>query len=284
MKKIFALFALTILTVAAVPSVAFAAKPAPAPAAATELVGYDISYPQCGRSLPTDQYFGIVGVNGGTAATTNPCLAQQLVWANKSKTSSNQPKTQLYVNTANPGEVINQITTWPTSNTDKTGFTTSNPYGTCTGLNDLACSWQYGWNRAVEANLDRFAPAARAAGINQSISAYTWWLDVETMNTWQTGSTDALARNTAALEGFAKYYQSNGAKVGLYSTAVQWSQITGSTVSGTSNLNGLANWRPSGTSLANAKSNCNVAPLTPGGFISLTQYVQKNLDYNHSCI
>lgn len=265
---------------------AFAAKPAPAPAPATELVGYDISYPQCGRSLPTDQYFGIVGVNGGTAATTNSCLATQLVWANKSKFGSNQPKTQLYVNTANPGEVIDQITTWPTSNNDKTGYSTAsiNPYGSCTGANDLPCSWQYGWNRSVEAYLDRFVPAAQTAGIGQSASAYTWWLDVETMNTWQSGSTDALARNTAALEGFAKYYQQAGGKVGLYSTGVQWSQITGNTLGATSNLNGLANWRPSGTSLANAKSNCNVAPLTPGGYISLTQYVQKNLDYNHSCI
>lgn len=283
MKKISALFALVILSVVAVPSVAFAAKP-PAPVTTPELVGYDVSYPQCGKRLPTDQYFGIVGVNGGTAATTNTCLAEQLVWANKSKTGSKQPKVQLYVNTANPGEVINQITTWPTSNVDKTGFTTANPYGTCSGANDLACSWQYGWNRSVEANLDRFVPAARAAGIDQQATAYTWWLDVETMNTWQSGSTDALARNTAALEGFAKYYQSKGATVGLYSTAVQWSQITGTTVSATSNLNGLANWRPSGASLANAKDNCSVAPLTAGGFISLTQYVVKGIDNNHSCI
>src|SRR4051812_14593058 len=112
MKKLLSLLALTILMVSAVPSVAFAAKPTPQPST-PELVGYDISYPQCGSRLPTDQYFGIVGVNGGTAATTNSCLATQLSWANKSKAGSNQAKVQLYVNTANPGEVINQITTWP---------------------------------------------------------------------------------------------------------------------------------------------------------------------------
>lgn len=283
MKKLLSLFVLSILTVAAVPSVAFAAKPQ-APVSTPELVGYDISYPQCGSRLPTDQYFGIVGVNGGTAATTNTCLASQLSWASKSKPGSNQPKIQVYVNTANPGEVINQITTWPISNTDRTGFTTTNPYGTCTGANDAACSWQYGWNRSVEADLERFVPAAKAAGINQSAAAYTWWLDVETMNTWQSGSAEALARNTAALEGFAKYYQLKGATVGLYSTAVQWSQINGTTVGTGGNLNGLGNWRPSGASLSNAITNCKVAPLTPGGYISLTQYVQKNLDYNHSCI
>ncbi len=283
MKRLLYLFVLTTLTIAFVPSAAFAAKPL-ASSTTSELVGYDISYPQCGKKLPTGQYFGIVGVNGGTAATTNSCLAEQLIWANKSKTGSKQPKVQLYVNTANPGEVISQITTWPTSNTDKTGNTTANPYGTCTGANDRACSWQYGWNRSVEANIDRFIPAATKAGINQSASGYIWWLDVETMNSWQSGSVEALTRNTAALEGFAKYYQSKGATVGLYSTALQWTEITGNTVSSTSNLNGLANWRPSGASLANAINNCGVTPLTTGGFIVLTQYVQKNLDHNHSCL
>lgn len=283
MKKYLSLLTLTLLLATASPAVALAAKPG-APTHSTEYIGYDISYPQCGKKLPTGQAFGIVGVNGGTAATTNACLSDQLKWANKSVGGSNQPPIQLYVNTANPGEVIDQITTWPTSNTDKTGYTTTNPYGSCTGSNDLACSWQYGWNRSVEANLDRFVPAAKAAGISTSASAYTWWLDIETMNTWQSGSTDALARNTAAIEGMTAYYVAQSAKVGLYSTAVQWNQIVGSTVTATSNLNGLPNWRPSGASLDNAKANCNVAPLTYGGFISLTQYVQHGLDKNHSCI
>jgi len=129
-----------------------------------------------------------------------------------------------------------------------------------------------------------FTPAAGEARVDGRPSQYMWWLDVETMNTWQSGSAEALARNTAALEGFAAYYQSKGATVGLYSTAIQWSDITGNSAGTDSNLNGLANWRPSGASLTNAKDNCRVAPLTAGGFISLTQYVQKGLDYNHSCI
>jgi hypothetical protein len=281
--KILSYVVLSVIVVALMPSTVFAAKPV-AGGSTSELVGYDVSYPQCGKRLPTDHYFGIVGVNGGTAASTNPCMADQLVWANKARTGSKQPKVQLYVNTANPGEVSSQITTWPISNTDKTGFTTSNPYGACTGANDKACSWQYGWNRSVEAYNDRFVPAAKKAVISQSITSYTWWLDVETMNTWQGGSAEAFARNTAAIEGFAKYYQSKGATVGLYSTAVQWGEITGGTVGSSSNLNGLGNWRPSGASLTNAIANCSVPPLTNGGFISLTQYVQKNLDHNHSCL
>lgn len=283
MKKLLQLLIAFALVLMLTPRIVYAAKPT-GQGTTAEPVGYDVSWPQCGKRLPKGQAFGIVGVNGGTAATTNPCLAEQLIWASKSVGGTAQPKIQLYVNTANPGEVINEITTWPTSNTDKTGFTTNNPYGDCTGANDMACSWQYGWNRAVEADIDRFVPAASVAGINQSVAAYVWWLDVETMNTWQSGTNEALARNTATLEAMTSYFTLKGATVGLYSTAYQWGVITGSTVSAGSNLNGLANWRPSGASLNNAIANCSVAPLTNGGFISLTQYVQQNLDKNHSCI
>jgi hypothetical protein len=255
----------------------------PSAKTAPEAVGYDISWPQCSKRFPSAQAFGIVGVNGGNAANTNPCLASQLTWANQSVGGSAQPKSQLYVNTGNPGEVISQVTTWPTSNTDKTGTAAPNTYGTCAGANDAACSWQYGWNRAVEDNLDRFVPAATSSGTDPLAGDYTWWLDVETSNTWQTSSPNAHAFNAATLEGMTAYFSGKGAKVGLYSTAAQWGTIAG-TVPATSNLAGLANWRPSGASLNNAVANCSVAPLTPGGFMSLTQYVQQNVDKNHSCL
>lgn len=284
MKKVLSLLVLSILTMALLPSVAFAARSQTPPAPTTTgTLGYDISYPQCGNRLPTDHFYGIVGVNGGNAATANKCLADQLVWATKAKIGSNQSRHQLYVNTANPGEVISQITTWPTTATDSTGNTPVNPYGTCNGANDNACSWLYGWNRSIYTE-DVFKIAATSKGLNTNTADYVWWLDVETMNTWQSGSNEALIRNTAAIEGFGAYYQSKGAKIGLYSTAVQWAQITGNNISTSSNLNALPNWRPSGASLSNAKSNCKVAPLTSGGYISLTQYVVKNLDHNHSCI
>lgn len=289
MKKLTTLFAaVPLLATLLIPSVAFAAKAVSrsgsgTPTPAAELVGYDISYPQCGKSLPTTYYFGIVGVNGGNAATANGCLADQLVWASKARSGSNQSKYQLYVNTANPGEVISQITTWPTSSTDSNGNLPVNPYGACSGANDAACSWLYGWNRSIHSE-SIFKTAANSKGLNANTSDYVWWLDIETMNTWQSGSNDALIRNTAALEGFGAYYQSKGAKIGLYSTAAQWTQITGNNIATSSNLIGLPNWRPSGASLANAKANCSVPPLTAGGYISLTQYVVKNLDNNHSCI
>ncbi|MBA3757429.1 hypothetical protein H0X09_01015 [Candidatus Saccharibacteria bacterium] len=249
----------------------------------TNPVGNDISWPQCGKTLPTTHAFGIAGVNGGTAAKTNPCLSEQLKWAYRAVGGTSQPLAQLYVNTANPGEIIGDITTWPTSNTDKTGFTTNNPYGTCRGDNDRACSWQYGWNRSVEAVIDRFEPAAIAAGVDSSASSYVWWLDVETMNTWQSGSTESLIRNKATLEGMTSYYQLKGVTVGLYSTGYQWNQIVGSTVSSSSNLNGLDSWLAGARSLKGAQSNCKNPALTTSGKVTLTQYVSGSLDYDYSC-
>jgi len=240
------------------------------PSTTLEMKGYDVSYPQCGRKLPTDHYFGIVGVNGGNAATANNCLAEQLVWASKAKTGSKQPKLQLYVNTANPGEVITKIDTWPTTSADLNGNFPINPYGACDGANDRACSWLYGWNRSIYTE-NLFKTATNSKGLSSNTSDYVWWLDVETMN-------------TASIEGFGAYYESKEARIGLYSTARQWAEITGNNISSVSNLNGLPNWRPSGASLTNAKANCSVDSLTPNGFISLTQYVVKNLDHNHSCI
>ncbi len=255
------------------------------PNTASKPVGYDISYPQCGKKLPGSAAFVVIGVNGGTAANTNPCLAEQLAWAKKAtkRSKTNEPKIQLYINTANPGEKAREIATWPTNNTDEMGFDTSthNPYGQCRGANDMACSWQYGWNRAVEAVLDRFMPAAQKADTSKTAKEYTWWLDVETVNTWQAGSPGALARNTASLEGAAAYLRSLEAAVGLYSTAVQWGEITGNTNS--TALQGLPNWRPSGSTLVNAVINCSASPLTQGGTVTFTQYVQDGIDKNYSC-
>ena len=90
---------------------ALLALPGTASAASTP-VGYDVSYPQCGTTLPRDRAFGIIGVNGGLATRANPCLTQQLSWAwGSSGSVLLQPKAQVYLNTANPGELLGQVTT-----------------------------------------------------------------------------------------------------------------------------------------------------------------------------
>src|SRR5207247_4899687 len=82
-------------------------------AATATAKGYDISYPQCGSTYPSGQTFGVVGVNGGTAKTANPCLSTELSWAAASPgiVSPPQPPVSFYLNTADPGPQA--VDTWP---------------------------------------------------------------------------------------------------------------------------------------------------------------------------
>ncbi|MGY1633847.1 hypothetical protein ACI784_19270 [Geodermatophilus sp. SYSU D01186] len=251
----------------------------PAAAASTpdepSAVGYDVSHPQCGDDLPEDHAFAIVGVNGGLATRPNPCLAEQLEWAaDATGAVDGQPGLQLYVNTANPGEFIDVLHTWPLRG--------STPYGACQGGNSTACSWQYGWLRAYVTVEAFFVRAAQEAGVVADPAAHRWWLDVETMNTWQYGSAAARARNRAALEGMTTYLTDRGAEVGLYSTGAQWSLIAGDVPPG-SPLHELDSWLAGATTLAGAEAACGRPALTGGGEVVLTQYVSDGLDHDHAC-
>ena len=113
----------SVVVVALAVVAALLAVPGTASAAPTT-VGYDVSYPQCGTLLPQDRAFAIIGVNGGLSTRANPCLAAQLNWAwEASGAVAAQPRAQLYLNTANPGELRDQVTTWPTRG--------ATPYGSC---------------------------------------------------------------------------------------------------------------------------------------------------------
>src|SRR4051794_6410347 len=240
-------------------------------------VGYDVSHPQCkdDDDLPAELSFAVVGVNGGLATRPNPCLAEQLAWAATATGEvPGHPGLQLYVNTANPGEVLDQVRTWP--------FSGQTPYGSCGGDNSLACSWQYGWLRAYVDVEAFFAPAAKRAGVDADPGAHRWWLDVETMNTWQSGSPDARARNRAALEGMTAYLTGRGAEVGLYSNGAQWGRIAGHVPEG-SPLHDLDSWLAGSGTLQGAQANCRRAPLVRGGDVVLTQYVDHGLDHDHPC-
>jgi hypothetical protein len=281
-KNFIKAFTISLISLLFLSSSVFAAKPAPS-TSGTQPLGIDISWPQCGKTVPKTQAFGVVGINGGLATTTNSCLKDQLVWARASLGGTSQEKIQLYANTANPGGL--NTASWPSNNIDPAGNASANPYGTCDHGDSRACAWQYGWNRAVEDVLQRFQPAATAAGISTSPSGYIWWLDVETQNTWKTGGTAAdYQSNVAVLEGMTSYFTNSGGRVGLYSTAAQWGQIAGNQVGSASNLNGLKNWRPGGASQATAKDACKAAPLTAGGSVVLTQFVSKSIDYDYSCV
>jgi hypothetical protein len=102
------------------------------------------------------------------------------------------------------------------------------------------------------------------------------------MNTWQSGSSAALARNRATLEGMTAYLTSRGGWVGIYSTNLQWARIVGS-VPATSTLAGRDSWLAGASSLSGAQDACDRQPLVPGGRVTLTQYVQSRLDRNYAC-
>jgi hypothetical protein len=261
-------FAMTVMAAfASLAIVNVSAAAAYAAQKSTTPTGNDVSYPQCGKKLPSGQAFGIVGVNGGLANTTNPCLAKEIVWAQASSGATSQPKVSFYVNTANPG---NLVADWPQSNTDPvTGTTVTDPYGNCTGGDDQACAWQYGWNLA---DLD-----AQTRGV-PSPSSHRWWLDVETVNSWEASTSN----NRADLEGMVAYFQSIGSDAGIYSTARQWGQIAG-TVPSASPLDPLRDWIPGARTLAQAKTNCGSAPLTGAGAITVTQWTTSPADSDFSC-
>ncbi|KQS71502.1 hypothetical protein ASG41_19690 [Modestobacter sp. Leaf380] len=249
------------------------------PAAPAADLGFDVSHPQCDTPLPTGADFGVVGVNGGVATTVNPCLVDQLRWADSTTGDvPGQPALQVYVNTANPGHLQEEISTWPRSG--------DSPYGPCTGANDTACSWVYGQIRASVDIHGFLLPAARAAGVDVVPAELVWWLDVETMNTWQSGSAAALAANRAALEGMHDYLATTGARVGLYSTSQQWQQIVGLVPPGSS-LYELDSWLAGALSRSEAQLHCADAPLVAGGSVVLSQYVVERdgrpLDHDLPC-
>ena len=231
--------------------------------------GRDVSYPQCGKAFPSGQAFGIVAVNAGLPNNTNPCLTEEISWAQRSSGGTRQPRASLYVNTADPGN--HGIADWPANNSDPIfGNHVRDPYGTCRGGNSQACAWQYGWNMA---ELD-----AQTRGVVHP-GRYRWWLDVETVNSWQSRAQN----NRADLEGMASYFRHIGATVGIYSTTGQWKPIVG-TVRPASPLYRLPEWRPGAKTLAQAKKNCRLAPLTGGGKVTVTQWVTRPANGDFSCL
>jgi hypothetical protein len=232
--------------------------------------GYDVSYPQCSTSYPSQPLFGIVGVNGGLAGSANRCLGDELHWARDTpgQKHAEQPPLSLYIDTANPG--AHHVADWPSG-----GITQR--YGGCNGKLTNACSYIYGERRATQSY-------RIAAGLDP-IAAKTapWWLDVELASSWA----GTYALNIAALQGFVTGLHNAGATgpIGIYSTAAQWRDITGLTAQTTqSDFNAQLPAWVAGTraTLEQARKNC-----TNGGFTGtspeLTQYRSGAFDADLRC-
>ena len=283
---------------------AFAAKPSGHGGGGTATpTGNDVSYPQCGSSLPASPAFGIVGVTGGLANDLNQCFGpsspypsyteSELYWAVAAAVGgTSQPKASLYINTADPGNVYNGtvIADWPTSG--------STPYGSCNtttvtltsgtytlGANSNACAWQYGYNKATQ-DASWLGSAATAINnqsppvtVSGAAATYPWWLDVETANTWQSDT----AMNVADLQGMIAGLQAAGATtVGAYSTSSQWDTITGGTSAASGSLWQIPDWIPGARKLSGAEANCQQVSFT-GGIVTVTQWFSRPDDGDYAC-
>jgi hypothetical protein len=207
--------------------------------------GSDVSFPQCGASLPSGPgAFAVVGVNGGRAFTHNPCLASEAAWAGSVLT--------LYMNVNAP----------PAGSSE--GL--AGPAGQCQG-NDTGCmAYNYGYNDAVDA----FA-YARAAGAQTG----TWWLDVETTNAWDPNTDN----NDRTIQGALDALGAEGVQAGIYSTHYQWGIIAGSYAPRT------PIWVATGSDFATATAYCAPSHGFGGGTIWLTQYGSPDaaIDQDHAC-
>jgi hypothetical protein len=247
--------------------------------------GADVSYPQCGRSLPVGQAFGVVGVNDGRADTRNPCLEQELAWAGYRTTgATSEPNASVYVNTGDPGNSYDgqPVEDWPLWGTG--------PYGAClptveaphlfgSGQDSLACAWEFGYLKAAQ-DLAWLQAAASRAGLSSRARAYPFWLDVETSNTWQ----PSTQLNSADLEGMVYGLERAGVvSLGAYAFPPEWVQITGGTTAlASGSLQPLSEWILGAGSLAAAESSCQQPPFT-GGRVQLAQFPSGQFDEDYAC-
>jgi hypothetical protein len=203
-------------------------------------VGSDISWPNCNSRLTTGSKFGIVGVTDGLGYSTNPCLAKEV---------TNYTNLSLYVNTG-----------WDSSSTH---ISATSPR-VCT-IGDSNClAYNYGYNAGLYAY-----NAASSHGIHSS----TWWLDIETANTWSNNA----VQNQNSLQGEHDALVANGATtVGAYSTTAQWDSVTGTW------LNNWPSWGATTWKTASqAKTYCTGHQFT-GGTTWLIQFSGKT-DQDYAC-
>lgn len=206
--------------------------------------GVDVSWPNCSATMPKTS-FGIVGVTNGTGFSTNACMAAQ---------ASHFANLSLYVNTGYPGATSDNALKY-----------TASP-NIC-DASDLNCiAYNYGFNAGLYAY-----NSAAVAGVH----AATWWLDVETMNSW----TNDPLQNQSSLQGETDALKVNGVStVGVYSTTAQWGTITGGW------KNSLPSWgATTWTTAKQAAKYCTGHEFT-GGPSYLMQYTAvRGIDQDYAC-
>jgi hypothetical protein len=206
--------------------------------------GLDVSWPNCSAAIHINKVdFGIVGVSDGLGYSQNPCLANE---------ASHFNSPSLYVNTG-----------WYAQSSH---INPSSPKK-CKLTDEDCLAYNYGYNAGLYA-----LSYANSLGLKSN----TWWLDVESDNTWSAHTT----QNRNSLKGeYAALANAGVQKIGAYSTTDQWDSITG---------NWLNNWPSWGSTTwktaKQAQTYCTGHNFTGGNSI-LMQYLPNNssLDHDVAC-
>jgi hypothetical protein len=139
------------------------------------------------------------------------------------------------------------------------------------------CSYDYGWNAAADSYedaVDAYISLGKLPpGATQTPQPNEWWLDVETANSWERGTSN----NVSALQGAVALLTSKGiATIGFYSSAADWRTITGDTTAFSSC------WRPGAGGQRAAASYCGATGVT-GGRLAYSQYSSSGYDADVRC-
>ncbi|MGI8685773.1 MAG: hypothetical protein ACR2MO_11935 [Acidimicrobiales bacterium] len=209
--------------------------------------GWDVSWPQCDKPLPSGRHgYAVIGVTDGHLWDINPCLAAQHRWSTRGGTLGG-----LYVN-------VN----WPSVAAEP--GVAAQMADRCAG-DDKACQmYQWGY-QGVQHAVDQATA--------RHVSAPMWWLDVETANRWSGDK----ALNTRIVQGAIDALQEREIEVGIYSTWYQWGVIVGDFAPG------LPNWVAGPDNVEEAAEACRSGPTFGGGVAWMVQYPYQGFDGNLMC-
>jgi hypothetical protein len=238
-----------------------AATAVPPTGAQEQVLGADISWPQCpvGLGIPEKRTLGlppprpsarfvVIGLTNGPGFVANPCLADQVAQARQ-----RELLTSAY-----------SVISYPDAATvDEHGSRGPYDEGTASGVlhNTGYAQARYNIESMVRTGLE--TPVV--------------WLDVEPVPSFD-WSADPEA-NAAVVEGAARGYTDAGYRVGVYSTPALWSRIVGDL-----RLGGAPEWRPAGpTSREAAEVRCGPGWSIQGGPAVLVQWVEGNRDLDVTC-
>ena len=244
--------ALLVLLLTGVPAPPGLASTLPPPGAS--VIGADASWPNCpvglgvpdrrtlGLPLPLPEArFAVLGLTNGYGFTGNPCLASQVAWA-----KARHLWLGAYANT---------------------GYPNASELQTHGGTGTLP-------ERLVRTGRAQ-AAAAVVAMRSAGLTAPMVWLDIEP-NSARPWSTNPAANN-ALIDGLYAGYREAGLRVGIYSYASAWQQLTSRR-----QTPGLPAWVPAGrTNQATALTRCTGA--FNGGPVWITQWTDGVRDFDVTC-